>query len=82
MCPICFHWARTESDNWQSEHHQHCPLEHENVLELVSRLVSGITRWAADEDGVPEELGPTYDEAKRLLEDTGYERRCAPTDVG
>ncbi len=36
-------------------------------LEIIQELVSGIERWAADEDGVPEELFPAYQRAKEVI---------------
>lgn len=63
----CFGWADIDARyRVLTGHHPNCakgPNGLESAYSLIRSLVDGITGWAADEDGVPDDLWPSYRKA-------------------
>jgi hypothetical protein len=70
LCTICMNWAREASSDL-SAHHPHCPRREPNLLAVLGALVTGIEKWAREEDGVPDWLWEAYRAAKALVAEGG-----------
>jgi hypothetical protein len=63
----CSTYARASLLDGPDGHHRNCELHPENTFALIARLVDGIDRWAAEEDGVPDRLWDAYQQARYVV---------------
>ena len=63
----CISWAR-EASMTLTEHHQKCPKAWPpEALRLINELVVGLSRWAADCDGIHADAWGAYVEARAAI---------------
>ena len=65
----CLSWARSDEYIFLTEHHPNCKNYDliGDSIKLIEKLVSGIELWASEEDGVPDFLWDTYQQARLVL---------------
>lgn len=67
LCHVCSFWAREAAmRDWGDDHHPDCPLHSIHLLPLLRRIADGISRWAGEEDGVPDWLWDDYRELRSV----------------
>lgn len=65
VCKVCEFWAREGGHD--KPHHERCPENPEYLRSVIVSLLDGIKRWAADEDGIPEDIWPAVTAAEWSL---------------
>jgi hypothetical protein len=67
----CVHWASVRNDiRLLTGHHESCPNLPDPVRvakDLIRDLIRGIEAWAADEDGVHDEVWEAYKRGKAVI---------------
>lgn len=66
----CWEWERDYSSHLFTEHHRRCRHYGErtefDAAYAIRRLLTAIDQWAAEEDGIPDFVQPTYAMAARV----------------